>query len=175
MATEHPNNKPSIEWYTPISAISPFVQRYGANFLDPCAAKNSPILELTPYAKVLGVEGWDGLTSDWSKEEGEWVFVNPPFGRTISQWISKVLQEAKASGRPIILLVPARTDARWFREAVDYPGVRLMVKTGRISFVDGEGVVQKGNSVGTIFIGYNLPEGLPSHPDLLLLSKVGEG
>ena len=55
----------------------------------------------------------DGLTQDWS---GETVFCNPPYGRELPKWVAKAATEAGKPDTLVVLLVPARTDTRWFHD-----------------------------------------------------------
>lgn len=49
---------------------------------------------------------------------GETVFCNPPYGRNIGDWIRKASQEASKPDTLVVLLVPARTDTRWFQNHI---------------------------------------------------------
>ena len=53
----------------------------------------------------------DGLMADW---DGETVWCNPPYGDRIKDWMYK----AAVSAATTVLLVPARTDVKWFHEIV---------------------------------------------------------
>ena len=44
------------------------------------------------------------------------VFCNPPYGRTISDWVEKAYEESRNS--LVVMLLPARTDTRWFHEFI---------------------------------------------------------
>lgn len=50
----------------------------------------------------------------WHKLSG-WLWCNPPYGRGIGNWIKKAYDEAQL-GAHVIMLVPARTDTRWFHQ-----------------------------------------------------------
>jgi site-specific DNA-methyltransferase (adenine-specific) len=53
----------------------------------------------------------DGLTKDWS---GEIVFINPPYSKCFD-WVKKAHEEAK-NGVKTVMLLPARTDTKWFHQ-----------------------------------------------------------
>jgi len=53
----------------------------------------------------------DGLYRSW----GGHTFVNPPYGRKIGDWIKKGFEESKAD-KVIVMLLPARTDTKWFHD-----------------------------------------------------------
>jgi hypothetical protein len=41
--------------------------------------------------------------------------MNPPYGRTIGQWMKKALESAQG-GAKVVCLVPARTDTAWWHD-----------------------------------------------------------
>jgi len=63
--------------------------------------------------------------------------MNSPYGRTIPQWIDKLVSEYRA-GRvtQAIALVPARTDTAWFAALRDFPRCFLQ---GRLTFRKSDG------------------------------------
>jgi len=68
----------------------------------------------------------DGLLQNW---DGETVWCNPPYGRRIADWIYK----AATSDATTVLLVPARTDVKWFHEIV-IPHAEVRFIKGRLKF-----------------------------------------
>lgn len=110
------------DWATPID----FFNRLDAEFgftLDACAGANNNKVE-----RFFSV-GDDGLSAPW---EGV-VWCNPPYGKDIHRWVTKGLSEA-ARGATVVMLVPARTDTRWWHEAVMFADEIRLVR-GRITFV----------------------------------------
>jgi site-specific DNA-methyltransferase (adenine-specific) len=78
----------------------------------------------------------DGLSRSWA---GETVFMNPPYGKEILSWVYKCLIESKMWGaKPIVALLPARTDTRWFHDYV-YGRAEIYFIRGRLKFGDGKG------------------------------------
>lgn len=67
----------------------------------------------------------NALLKNWG---GYSVFCNPPYGREIGAWVRKGYEEAQKPGTKVVMLLPARTDTRWFH---DY-----CVK-GKIEFLKG--------------------------------------
>jgi phage N-6-adenine-methyltransferase len=63
---------------------------------------------------------WDGI-----------VWLNPPYGRTIGQWMKKANEEAKR-GSTVVCLVPARTDTAWWHNYAIEHEVRFI--RGRLKF-----------------------------------------
>ena len=52
----------------------------------------------------------NGLKQDWTTEI---VFMNPPYGREIKEWVGKAYYES-IKGAVVVCLLPARTDTRWW-------------------------------------------------------------
>lgn len=69
----------------------------------------------------------DGLTSEWGKSN----FVNPPYGRELPKWIKKAYEES-LKGRTVVLLIPSRTDTRWWHDYVMRGEIRFI--KGRLKF-----------------------------------------
>jgi len=115
------------EWATP----QDFFDKLNAEFhftLDPCA---------TPENAKCGkfyTKEQNGLAQDWT---GETVFCNPPYGKEISAWVEKCYKHS-LSGECAVMLIPSRTDTRWFHEWV-YGKAELRFVKGRLCFNDSKG------------------------------------
>ena len=59
------------------------------------------------------------------------VWCNPPYGRRIGEWVKK----AAESGAPVVMLLPARTDTRWFHDYI-YGKAEIRFVRGRLKFGD---------------------------------------
>lgn len=105
----------SGEWLTPQDIIDRVVCLFGTIDLDPCS--NDSELPNVPARRHFTREH-DGLSHPWHGR----VYMNPPYGRQISEWVSHLVREYRA-GRvtEAIALVPARTDTAWFREFKEFP------------------------------------------------------
>lgn len=68
----------------------------------------------------------NGLIQDWA---GETVWCNPPYGRKIGDWVKK----AAKSQATVVMLLPARTDTRWFHEYI-YNKAEVRFIKGRLKF-----------------------------------------
>jgi phage N-6-adenine-methyltransferase len=116
----------SMEWATPRE----FFRKLDSQFaftLDPCARSHNAVCSkyYTPDE--------DGLLQDWS---GNTVFVNPPYGRGIGQWVKKSYEEGCKDGTTVVMLIPARTDTKYWHEyAMKADEVRLI--KGRLKFGGG--------------------------------------
>ncbi|MFT8362938.1 MAG: phage N-6-adenine-methyltransferase [Sporolactobacillus sp.] len=73
----------------------------------------------------------DALQADWYGDGNVWL--NPPYGRHIGQWIEKAYQESR-KGMTVVVLVPARTDTAWWHDwAMQADEIRFI--RGRLKFV----------------------------------------
>jgi len=70
----------------------------------------------------------DGLNSDWYGH----VWCNPPYGRGIYDWVLKASQHHDL----VVMLLPARTDTKWFHDLV-LPNAEVTFIKGRIKFGKG--------------------------------------
>lgn len=61
-------------------------------------------------------------------------WMNPPYGKTITEWVKKAEWEARNNGATVVGLLPARTDTKWFHDYVlDKAEIRFI--KGRLKFV----------------------------------------
>jgi site-specific DNA-methyltransferase (adenine-specific) len=114
------------EWATPQDFFDKLNWRFGPFDLDPCATTHN-----TKCANFY-TEAEDGLTKDWG---GHIVFVNPPYGRGIDQWIRKAYSESQKQHTRVVMLIPARTDTRYWHDFVMKAKEIHFVK-GRLKFGD---------------------------------------
>ena len=97
--------------------------------LDPCANKDNA------KCNEYFTEEQDGLIQDWG---GHVVFCNPPYGRKIYNWIKKCSNESKKPNTTVVMLIPARTDTRYFHEFI-YPKAKdIRFIKGRLKFGDSK-------------------------------------
>ena len=74
----------------------------------------------------------DGLSKPWMG--GVWC--NPPYGREISSWVKKAYEESqKEYNSFVLMLLPARTDTKWWWEYVQGKATLFFIK-GRVKFGD---------------------------------------
>lgn len=115
-----------MNWSTPQA----FFDQLNAEFhftLDACASLENA------KCPAFYTESDDALLQPWSGS----VFVNPPYGRQIGQWITKAIAESRR-GATVVCLLPARTDTAWWQECLLYAS-RIDFLRGRLSFVDENG------------------------------------
>jgi site-specific DNA-methyltransferase (adenine-specific) len=71
----------------------------------------------------------DGLKIDWGKR----VYVNPPYGKEITKWLNKALEELNKHSEIVVFLLPSYTDVKWFHEIV-LPNAEIRFIKGRLKF-----------------------------------------
>ena len=104
----------SDDWWTPQDIIDRVLATFdGTIDLDPCSNLGTPNVPATVRYTVED----DGLSKPWVGR----VYMNPPYGDVLPNWIEKMVQ-AFIDGEidSAVALVPARTDTRWFRTLRPY-------------------------------------------------------
>ena len=119
----------SDKWATPQKFFNELNEEFHFT-LDPCA-------DVTNHkCDKYFTEEQDGLSQDWGNET---VFINPPYGRDVTgKWVAKAVQQHKRHGNTIVMLLPARTDTRWFHDYIYNHGVEIRFIKGRLKFGDGK-------------------------------------
>jgi len=114
----------TCEWETPQNLFNELNKEF--NFtLDPCATK-----ENAKCRKFYTKED-DGLTKIW---DDEIVFCNPPYGREVGKWVKKA---SESKGGKVIMLIPSRTDTKWFHDYI-YNKTEIRFIKGRLRFNDSK-------------------------------------
>jgi site-specific DNA-methyltransferase (adenine-specific) len=115
-----------VEWPTPPWLFEALDREFGFD-LDPCAtADNAKCRRFYTVA-----DNW--LLQDWGHST---VFMNPPYGRVIGEWVAKARRSAEL-GATVVCLLPARTDTRWWHEHV-LKADDLRFFRGRLTFEGGQ-------------------------------------
>lgn len=113
------------EWETP----SGFFKDLDAEFhftLDPCATEQNRKCEKFFTVKENGLKmAWGGYA----------VFCNPPYSQCY-EWAKKCYEESQ-NGATVVMLVPSRTDTKWFHEWV-YGKAEIRFIRGRLKFGNGK-------------------------------------
>lgn len=122
MSNVHFSSKTN-EWFTPIDLYNSLDEIY--NFtLDPCSTKENAKCD-----KFFTIED-DGLKQDWSKDT---VFMNPPYGREIKDWVKKAYEESQ-KGATVVCLIPSRTDTKYWHEYIFPYSHEIIFLKGRLKF-----------------------------------------
>ena len=113
----------SGDWDTPQTFFDKLDKQFEFT-LDPCATAASAKCD-----KYFTEED-DGLAQDW---RGHTVFVNPPYGRGIGEWLKKGYEESKKHNTVVVMLIPSRTDTKWWHDyAMKAKEIHLV--RGRLKF-----------------------------------------
>ena len=109
------------DWATPPEVFDPLNEEFGFE-LDACATDQNAKVDryYTPED--------NGLIKPWAPYR---TWCNPPFGIHIGPWIKKAWWEFQ-KGATVVLLVPSRTDTRWWHEYCVQGEIRFV--KGRIKF-----------------------------------------
>ncbi len=129
------------EWLTPphiLKAIGPFD-------LDPCSPINRP----WDTAKNHFTINDDGLKQPWG---GQRVFLNPPYGKFVWQWLDKLSQHKNG-----IALIFSRTGTEQFHRTVWEKADALLFLEGRLHFHHLDGTRAPHNcGADSVLILYNI-------------------
>ena len=116
----------TVEWPTPQGLYDELDEEFNFTLVQ-CATDENTKCEM------YFTEADDGLKQDWEKEK---VFMNPPYGREIGNWMEKAYVSS-LKGATVVCLVPARTDTRWWHDYAMSASEIKFVK-GRLKFGDAE-------------------------------------
>ena len=103
-------------WTTPRD----FFDKLNAEFdfgLDAAALQNSTLVPDNWYGPDHpDPAARDALRIDWNhNSRGKPIWLNPPYGRVIKDWMRKA-SEVASGGGTVVCLVPARTDTAWWHD-----------------------------------------------------------
>lgn len=116
-------SRDSDEWETPQQLFDDLNKEFQFT-LDASASEENKKCE-----RYYSVEN-DGLKANWG---GETVFCNPPYSQ-IKQWVEKAFYEGHKDNTVVVLLIPARTDTKWFHNYIQHRSeVRFIERRIRFS------------------------------------------
>jgi len=146
------------EWATPDDFFKKLDWRFGPFDLDPCA---------TPYNTKCAnfyTPTENGLEKSW---QGHTVFVNPPYGRGIEEWIKKGYEEAQDPDTKVVMLIPARTDTKYWHNYVMKAEMVFFIK-GRLKFGDSNNSAPFPSAV---VVFRSRPDGWADYPRMGALTR----
>ncbi len=125
MNTEVMFSSKTEEWETPKELFDELNAEFDFT-LDPCAD------EFNHKCKKYYTKEQDGLLQCWKNER---VFCNPPYDREIGSWVRRCYLHSKVENEIAVMLIPARTDTRWFHEYIyNKSSVEIRFLKGRLKF-----------------------------------------
>ena len=108
-------------WETPQEFFDELDQEFHFD-LDVCALPENAKCSRYYSPEQNGLsQPWDGVC-----------WCNPPYGREIGKWVQKGFF-ASVSGATVVMLLPARTDTKWFHEYI-YGKAEVRFIKGRLKF-----------------------------------------
>lgn len=109
------------EWETPQDLFDQMNDEFHFD-VDACATPQNAKCDLYYTAADDGLaEPWRGVC-----------WCNPPYGRDVGRWVAKAAESAR-EGAVVVMLLPARTDTRWFHDYI-YHRAEVRFIRGRLKF-----------------------------------------
>lgn len=144
----------SDSWLTPLELYNGLDNEFHFT-TDPCADPSNHL-----GCKVFYTKEDDGLAKPWYGN----VFCNPPYGRAIGKWVARCGEYAKSLAGIAVMLVPSRTDTRWFHDYIwetvaDRPQAYTQVHflDGRIKFLRPDGKKAGKPAFGSMIVVFFPP------------------
>ena len=100
-------SRKSDEWATPQHLFDSLNEEFHFD-LDPCATEQNHKCE-----KYFTLDQ-NGLEKSWG---GYKVFCNPPYS-SIAKWVEKAYKEAQKENTIVVMLIPSRTDTKYFHDFI---------------------------------------------------------
>ena len=125
-------------WFTPkwlIDDLGPFD-------LDPCTQTFRP--HDTANRHICEDAGGDGFAEEWKGR----VWLNPPYGREIGKWLSKLQEHGNG-----VALVFGRTETKWGQRCIESADAVNFIR-GRLSFVRHDGSESSNAGTGSMLLAY---------------------
>ena len=141
-------------WRTPKPLFDRLHREFGFE-LDAAALKHTALLDSYYGPDHLNAGRTDALAlEDW---EGQTIFVNPPYGRKVGDWVKKGWEES-LKGKTVVMLVMACTDTIWWHNwAWQADQIRLM--KGRVPFRREDGSKASSAPKGSAILVFRQSDG----------------
>lgn len=123
MNTEVMFSSQTDQWSTPQDFFDELNKEF--NFtIDVCADETNHKCDIYYNKKI------NGLLQRWSNDA---IWCNPPYGREIGLWVKKAYESFQEHHNTIVMLLPARTDTKWFHDYI-YGKAEIRFIKGRLKF-----------------------------------------
>ena len=127
----------SNEWTTPLEFFANLCCRFQLTTDLACTTENkrTQFGLCRDLIDPLTGQQVDSLKVNWAtlnKNNGGWLWCNPPYGRDIGKWIKKAYEES-LKGTKIIMLIPARTDTSYWHDYI-FGKAEIEFIRGRLKF-----------------------------------------
>lgn len=117
----------SDNWSTPQWLFDEISEEFGGFDIDACAFPENAKCDIYFTPEM------DGLKQEWRGK----VWCNPPYGRETGAWVKKAHDDHTKFGTTVVMLLPARTDVKWFHEYI-YGKTEIRFLKGRLKFGDSK-------------------------------------
>ncbi len=148
MKTDVVYSSASEDWETPPDLFQ-YLNKEWAFTLDACASPGNFL------CKYFFTKEEDALTRVWTGR----VWCNPPYGHGIGKWVRKAA-DSSLGGATVVMLIPARTDTKWFHEIIIPEASEVHFICGRLRF-SGATINAPFPSMVVVF---NPPGDRPTYP-----------
>lgn len=126
----------SDEWGTPQELFDELNVEFGPFILDVAANENNK-----KCAYFIGMEE-NALTKRWMSTN----WCNPPYSLVLN-FVKKAVEE-QTQGNTTVMLIPARTDTRFFHDHIyQKPNIDIRFIKGRIKFIHPDGKLLRGTKM----------------------------
>lgn len=155
----------AMDWETPQWLFDRLTREFAFD-LDACASA-----ENTKCPMFLS-EDDDALSQSWVAPQSYttrdaagfdecWsIWMNPPYGRTMGDWMKKAYGESR-EGATVVCLVSACTDTKWWADWV-WKAAEVRFVTGRLKFTKGDGATGPATKGSAIVVFTPWSQGPPS-------------
>jgi len=110
------------DWETPQDFFDALDAEFGFTLDAAASSHNAKCARYWTEEDDALVQRWKGI-----------VWCNPPYGRVVSDFVKKGFEEAQ-KGATVVMLLPARTDTRWWHDWV-MKAAEIRLVRGRLRFV----------------------------------------
>ena len=149
MTTPVDKQAKDLDYLTPPRVLDPVKRYFGGQIpLDPATTADNPTCAKMWYSP----DQYDGLLQPWGLEG---VYVNPPYGKRIREWVETIY--LKSGERPILALLPVtRTEQGYFQRLMSRADAVCWIRK-RVSFIrPSTGEKAKGNPHASALWGFNV-------------------
>ena len=120
----------SNEWSTPQYFFDKLDETY--NFgLDTASTKENA------KCNLYLTEEDNSLSCDWQdklNDDNESIWCNPPYGRELGKWVEKAYQESTLGDSKVVMLIPSRTDTKYWHRWIFGKASKVFFIKGRLKF-----------------------------------------
>lgn len=134
----------SEEWETPQDFFDALDAVFQFELDAAASAQNAKCTRYWTKEDDALIQRWDGV-----------VWCNPPYGRVIGEFVKKGYEEAQ-KGSMVVMLVPARTDTRWWHDWV-MKAAEIKLVRGRLRFVGAPSSAPFPSAIVVFLEGYHMP------------------